>query len=116
MLRYSLQSILENFAERVGDIDAMIAVRARDLSSAYRYLEVAKLCVDHGRTTEALKWAEEGLWQFEYDPDKRLVAFASDLRRRLQIVSSLEARKRLGSDTKTAASPTGSAVRSKGRR
>jgi uncharacterized protein DUF6880/SWIM zinc finger len=116
MLRYSLQSILESFAEREGDIDAMIAIRARDLSSAYRYLQVAKLCADHGRTTEALKWAEEGLWHFEDDPDRRLVAFASNLRRRLQIVSSLEARKRPGSDTKTAASPTGSAVQSKGRR
>lgn len=82
-LRYRLQSILENFAARVDDIDAMIAIRTRDLSSGYRYLQVAKLCADHGRMAEALKWADEGLWQCEDDPDGRLVAFAAGLRRRL---------------------------------
>jgi len=80
--RYRLQSILEGFAARDGDIDAWIAIRATDLSSAYAYLQVAKLCADHGRTAEALKWAEEGLWQFEDESDRRLVAFATELRRR----------------------------------
>jgi SWIM zinc finger len=79
-LRYRLQFILEDLAARDGDIGGMIAIRARDLSSAYRYLQVAKLCADHGRTAEALKWADEGLWQFEDEPDKRLVAFACGLR------------------------------------
>jgi hypothetical protein len=82
-LRYRLQSILESLAARDGDVDAMIAIRARDLSSAHRYLQVAKLCADHGRAAEALKWADEGLWQFEDEPDERLAAFARGLRRRL---------------------------------
>ncbi len=34
-------------------------------------------------STEALKWAEEGLWQFEDNPDERLISFASDLYRRI---------------------------------
>jgi len=87
-LRYRLQSILESFAARDGDIDAMVAIRARNLSSAYTYLQVAKLCADHGRMADALKWAEEGLWQFEDDPDRRLIAFTSDLRRRLSRADS----------------------------
>ncbi len=82
-MRYRVQSILESFAARDGDIDAWIAIRATDLSSADAYLQVAKLCADHGRTAEALKWAEEGLWQFEDEPDRRLTAFAATLRRRL---------------------------------
>ncbi|MEI9887769.1 MAG: DUF6880 family protein [Rhizomicrobium sp.] len=81
--RYRLQSILESFAARDGDIDARIAIRAADLSSAYAYLQVAKLCADHGRSAEALKWAEEGLWQFEDEPDRRLTVFAATLRRRV---------------------------------
>ena len=83
-MHYPLQSILESFAARDGDIDAMIAIRAKDLSSAYAYLHIAKLCADQARVADALKWAEEGLWQFEDDPDERLVAFASDLRHRLR--------------------------------
>lgn len=83
-LYHPLQSILESFAVREGDIDAMIAIRAKDLSSAYAYLQIAKLCADHARMADALKWAEEGVWQFEDDPDKRLVAFAAGLRHRLR--------------------------------
>jgi hypothetical protein len=92
--RYRLQSILESFAARDGDIDAWIAIRATDLSSAYAYLQVAKLCADHGRKAEALKWAEEGLWQFEDEPDRRLVAFATGLRQRLSPKDRSEARLR----------------------
>jgi hypothetical protein len=81
-LRFRLQSILESFAAREKDIDAWIAIRATNLSSAYDYLRVAELCVDHGRLADAMKWAEEGLWQFEDRPDDRLAAFADGLRRR----------------------------------
>jgi tetratricopeptide (TPR) repeat protein len=81
--RFRLGAILEGFAERDGDVEARIAIRAKDLSTAYAYLGIARLCLDHGRKEDALKWAEEGLWQFEDHPDERLVAFAADLYRRL---------------------------------
>ena len=80
--RYALGAILERFAERAGDVDGVIAIRANDLSTAYDYLGIAQFCLDHAREPEALKWAEEGLWQFEDDPDERLIFFASDLYRR----------------------------------
>src|SRR6266404_3007495 len=80
---YALAAILERFAEREGDVDGVIAIRARDLSTAYDYLGIAQLCVDHGREPEALKWAEEGLWQFEDTPDERLIFFACDLYKRI---------------------------------
>ena len=81
--RYALAAILESFAEREGDVDGIIAIRGKDLSSAYDYLGIAQLCLDHSREPEALKWAEEGLWQFEDNPDERLVLFVVDLYRRI---------------------------------
>jgi uncharacterized Zn finger protein len=81
--RYALGAILESFAEREEDIDGIIAIRARDLSTAHDYLGIAQLCLDHGREPEALKWAEDGLWQFEDSPDERLVFFAADLYSRI---------------------------------
>jgi len=81
--RYVLGAILESFAEREGDVDGIIAIRAKDLSTAYGYLGIAQLCLDHAREAEALKWAEEGMWQFEDDPDERLIFLASDLYRRI---------------------------------
>ncbi len=81
--RCRLGAILEGFADREGNIDAIIAVRTRDLSSAYHYLGIAQLCLDHKREADALKWAEEGLWQFEDRRDERLVFFLADLYRRI---------------------------------
>ncbi len=73
-------SILDFFAERDGDTDARIALRAKDLSSPWRYLQLAEFCRDQGRHAEALRRAEEGLWVFEDGrPDERLVLITADL-------------------------------------
>jgi uncharacterized Zn finger protein len=82
-LRFRLSSILDSLAEHDGDLDARIAVRREDLSTAYDYLEIARLCREQGRDAEALKWTEEGLWQFEDTPDGRLVLFAGNLYMRI---------------------------------
>ena len=75
-----LSGILDRFAERDGDVEARIALRAKDLSSPWKYLELAEFCLRHKGANEALRWAEEGLWTFEDDPsDARLVLFAADL-------------------------------------
>ena len=75
-----LADILDFFAEREGDVEARIALRAKDLSSSWRYLQLAEFCLAQGREAEALRRAEEGLWLFEDDrPDQRLVVFAVDL-------------------------------------
>ena len=78
--RARLEAILDFLAERDGDIDTRIALLARDLSSSWRHLILARFCLSHGREVEALRWAENGLWLFKTDPpDERLVAFALDL-------------------------------------
>jgi hypothetical protein len=76
---YRLQHILDTFAERDGDIDARIALRAHDLSSPRRSLQLAEFCLAEGRNDEALRRAEEGLWIFEDRPDDRLVLFTAGL-------------------------------------
>ncbi len=74
-----LMSILDFFAERDGDIDARIALRTKDLSSQWKYLQLAEFCRAQGRKDEALRRAEEGLWMFEDErTDDRLLSFVVD--------------------------------------
>ncbi|QWG15836.1 SWIM zinc finger family protein [Bradyrhizobium sediminis] len=78
--RHQLMRILDFFAERDGDVDARIALRVRDLSSSWDYLQLAEFCLSHGRADEALRWAEEGLWKYEDGrPDVGLTMFAAEL-------------------------------------
>lgn len=77
---FRLASIMDFFAEREGDVDARIALRAKDLTSPWSFLQLAEFCLAQGRADEALRHAEEGLWMFEDGrPDERLVFFAADL-------------------------------------
>jgi tetratricopeptide (TPR) repeat protein len=75
-----LMRILDFFAERSGDVDTRIALRAKDLSSQWSYLQLASFCHSQGREEEAIRRAEEGLWMFEDErPDEGLVLLAVDL-------------------------------------
>jgi tetratricopeptide (TPR) repeat protein len=75
-----LSGILDRFAARDGDVETRIALRAKDLSSPWKYFELAEFCLQHKGANEALRWAEEGLWTFEDGPsDARLVLFAANL-------------------------------------
>ncbi|QIG52698.1 acyltransferase [Nordella sp. HKS 07] len=76
----TLMGILDAFAEGDGDTQARIALREKDLSSQWDYLNLAEFCLAHGRKEEALRRAEEGLWIFEdEEPDERLVIFTRKL-------------------------------------
>ena len=78
--QHQLMRILDFFAERAGEIDTRIALRAKDLSSQWSYLQLAEFCLSQGREQEALRRAEEGLWLFEDQrPDERLVLFTTEL-------------------------------------
>ena len=77
-----LAGILDRFAARDGDVEARIALRAKDLSSPWKYLALAEFCLEHKGANDALRWAEEGLWMFEDQSDARLVLFAADLLRK----------------------------------
>jgi uncharacterized Zn finger protein len=76
-----LSRILDRFAEREGDVETRITLRAKDLSSPWKYLQLAEFCLKQKGATEALRWAEEGLWMFDGHSDARLALFAADLLR-----------------------------------
>ncbi|WP_258585255.1 DUF6880 family protein [Mesorhizobium sp. AR02] len=80
MDHFRLREILDFFAERDGDVEARIALRAKHLASQGSYLQIAKFCLSQGRVEEALRWVEDGLWMFEDDrPDEQLIALAVEL-------------------------------------
>jgi hypothetical protein len=74
-LRLCLEHAMAALAEVDGDIDALIRIRSKDLSSSYRFLLLAELCTKHGRFDEGLSWAERGLAESGKQPDQRLLAF-----------------------------------------
>jgi uncharacterized Zn finger protein len=77
---FRLMHILDFFAGRDGDVDARVALRAKNLSSQWDYLQLAEFCLSQGRGEEALRRAEEGLWLFEDEgPDERLLFFTAGL-------------------------------------
>jgi hypothetical protein len=58
--RFQITRIMETLAELSGELAAQIAVRERDLSSGYRFLEIAELCRSHGEHDAALGWLNAG--------------------------------------------------------
>jgi uncharacterized Zn finger protein len=77
--RSSLTYIADDCAKLRGDVDAQLALRQRDLSSAYHYLGIVELLRKHDRAAAALTWAKDGMFVFEDDPDERLTLACVDL-------------------------------------
>lgn len=73
--RILLSQLMEALARLDGDIDALIAVKSRDLSRSWAFLEIAEILTAAKRHREALAWAERGREAFPKDSDPRLVAF-----------------------------------------
>ena len=76
--RFRITSIMEALARASGDIEQLVAVKARDLSSAYCYLDIAETYKQAKQTDKALEWAEKGLKAFAEHPDDRLEDFLAD--------------------------------------
>ena len=73
--RAAISRVMERLAEAGGDVDELVAIKAKDLSSGYRYLAIAEVLTKVGRANEALAWAERGLKAFPDRPDDRLRDF-----------------------------------------
>jgi len=67
--RFRIEHAMEELAASSGDIDALVKVKAHNLSSPYAFLELARLLLAHGRGDDALAWAEKGMAAF---PKERL--------------------------------------------
>lgn len=73
--RWAITRIMEGLAEASGDIDELVAIKAKDLSSSYRYLGIAEILAKAKRHDEALDWAERGLKAFPDRPHDGLRDF-----------------------------------------
>ena len=66
---------MESPARTDADVEALVAVKSRDLSLPYYFLEIASVYKEAGRHEKALEWAEKGLRVFPERPDGRLADF-----------------------------------------
>lgn len=73
--RWRLTRIMEQLAKQSGDLETIVAIKQRDLSQAYHYLEIAQLYQQAGQHDRALEWAEQGLQAFPERTDYRLRDF-----------------------------------------
>lgn len=74
-VRFKITRVMEDLARASGDVDELIAIKARDLSHAHAYLTIAEILAENKRHDEALRWAERGLLAFPERTDSRLRDF-----------------------------------------
>lgn len=70
--RRRITKVMESLAHVSGDVDALVAVKSRDLSHAYTFFQIAQLYQNAGRHDDALAWAERGLQAFPERTDSHL--------------------------------------------
>jgi hypothetical protein len=75
---FNITYMMRSLARAYGDEDMEVAVLERDLSTAYRFLEIARVLRSADRRDEALAWAERGLRQFAARPDGRMREFVAE--------------------------------------
>lgn len=73
---HRLASIMEVLARASGNVEELVAVLSRDLSSSFDYLRIAEVYREARRHDQALEWAEKGLKAFPRDANSRLREFA----------------------------------------
>ena len=76
--RFRSTHIMEDLARQTGDVEAVVAVKKRDLSLAYHYLEIAETYKSARQHDLALEWAELGVKAFPKRTDSRLREFLAE--------------------------------------
>ena len=72
---FAITHIMKSLALACGDREELVAVMSRDLSVAWRFVEIATIYRDAGDSANALLWAERGLAAFPQRTDYRLRSF-----------------------------------------
>lgn len=72
---FALKHIMETLADQAGDIEALVAIKSVNLTSAYDYLSIATIYQEAQQAQKALQWAEQGLAAFPKRTDSRLRLF-----------------------------------------
>ncbi len=73
--RFRITSIMESMAKETGDVEAVIAIKTRDLSSPWNYVQIVETYKEAGKDDQALQWAEKGIEAFSDRTDSRLRTF-----------------------------------------
>lgn len=76
--RFRVEHAMTALAESTGQFEAIVAVKARDLSTPMRFLDLARLYQEEGRHDEALAWAEKGIAAFPGERLHDLMGFAME--------------------------------------
>lgn len=76
--RFRITHIMETLARQTGDVEALVAIKQRDLSSAYAYLQIAETYKTARQHDQALEWAERGVKAFPERTDSRLREFLAE--------------------------------------
>lgn len=76
--RFHITLMMETLARMSGDLDALVAINAHDLSSAYSFVEICELYREVGRYDDALAWAERGVAAYPERTDIRLREILAD--------------------------------------
>jgi uncharacterized Zn finger protein len=76
--RERLADIMQTLAYRSGDLESLVAIKSKDLSNSFAYLEIARIYKQAGDDEKALEWAEEGAWVFPGKGHPDLRRFLAD--------------------------------------
>lgn len=75
--RFQITQIMELLAIIDGDVEQLVGVMGRDLTSAYKYWRIALVYQEGKQHDNSLLWAEKGLKAFPEHTDSRLRDFAA---------------------------------------
>ncbi len=73
--RFRITRIMESIAKESRDVEAVIAIKIKDLSTSWNYFQIAETYKEAGKDDQALQWAEKGAEAFPDRTDSRLRAF-----------------------------------------
>jgi uncharacterized Zn finger protein len=77
--RFRVTGMMAAIARQSGDVEQLVAVQRKDLSSAYRFLQIAETYREAGLPDKALEWAEQGRKSFPGERrDSRLREFLAN--------------------------------------
>jgi uncharacterized Zn finger protein len=89
--RRRMEHLMECIAHADGDIEARVAVKARDLSGPGRHLAIAEIWKEARQYNKAMEWAERGFEAFPDRPDPHLREFlANEYHRRSRHDEAME--------------------------
>jgi uncharacterized Zn finger protein len=76
--RWRITHLMEALARQAGDVDALVAVMEKDLSTAHAFARIVDAYHEAGRAADAVAWAERGINAFGDLADPGVQDFLAD--------------------------------------